>query len=219
MVWAIVAIVVSIAALGVAAYFYRWVKALPTANSEVTLSDRFEGRIYVPQREYRTLAIFCAAAGLLILLFLPHPIWSTSDPSHNVGMLLSYLFGSALSAVAGVVGISIATYANSRSASAAREGIAPAYMAGFRGGAVMGMAVVATSRLGTALLFLIKQDNPDERIMAFSFGRARWPVCKAGGGIFTRRGTLLRDLTGKVELGIPEDDPRNPGGHRDNVGV
>ncbi len=221
MVWAIVAIVVSIAALGVAAYFYRWVKALPTANPEVDrISDLIrKGAFTFIKREYRTLAIFCGAAGLLILLFLPHPIWSSEDPSHNVGMLLSYLFGSVLSATAGVVGISIATYANSRSASAARQGIAPAYMAGFRGGAVMGMAVVATSLLGTAILFLIKRDNPDELIMAFSFGASSLALfAKAGGGIFTKTADISADLTGKVELGIPEDDPRNPAVIADNVG-
>jgi K(+)-stimulated pyrophosphate-energized sodium pump len=221
MLWAIVAIVVSIAALGVAAYFYRWVKALPTANSEV---DRIgalirKGAFTFIKREYKTLAIFCGVAGACILLFLPHPIWSTTDPMHNVGMLLSYLFGSVLSATAGIVGISIATYANTRSASAAREGIAPAYMAGFRGGAVMGMAVVATSLLGTAILFLIKMDNPDELIMAFSFGASSLALfAKAGGGIFTKTADISADLTGKVELGIPEDDPRNPAVIADNVG-
>jgi K(+)-stimulated pyrophosphate-energized sodium pump len=221
MLWAIVAIVVSIAALGVAAYFYRWVKALPTANSEV---DRIgalirKGAFTFIKREYRTLAIFCGVAGAFILLFLPHPIWSTTDPMHNVGMLLSYLFGSALSAIAGIVGISISTYANTRSASAAREGIAPAYMAGFRGGAVMGMAVVAASLIGTAILFLIKKDNPDELIMAFSFGASSLALfAKAGGGIFTKTADIAADLTGKVELGIPEDDPRNPAVIADNVG-
>ena len=221
MLWAIVAIVVSIVALGVAAYFYRWVKALPTANSEV---DRIgalirKGAFTFIKREYRTLAIFCGVAGALIVVFLPSPIWSAADPMHNVGMLLSYLFGSALSGIAGIVGISIATYANTRSASAAREGIAPAYMAGFRGGAVMGMAVVASSLIGTAILFLIKQDNPDELIMAFSFGASSLALfAKAGGGIFTKTADIAADLTGKVELGIPEDDPRNPAVIADNVG-
>ncbi len=221
MLWAIVAIVVSIVALGVAAYFYRWVKALPTANAEVDrISDLIrKGAFTFIKREYKTLAIFCGVAGLFIVLFLPSPIWSNPDPMHNVGMLLSYLFGSALSATAGIVGISIATYANSRSASAAREGIAPAYMAGFRGGAVMGMAVVATSLIGTAILFLIKKDNPDELIMAFSFGASSLALfAKAGGGIFTKTADISADLTGKVELGIPEDDPRNPAVIADNVG-
>jgi K(+)-stimulated pyrophosphate-energized sodium pump len=224
MLWAIVAIVVSIAALGVAAYFYRWVKALPTANKEVDrIGDLIRrGAFTFIKREYKTLAIFCGVAGILIVLFLPHPIWSTNDPGLNVGMLLSYLFGSALSAIAGVVGISIATIANTRSASAAREGIAPSYMAGFRGGAVMGMAVVATSLMGTAILYLIKFGDPegvDKLIMAFSFGASSLALfAKAGGGIFTKTADIAADLTGKVELGIPEDDPRNPAVIADNVG-
>jgi len=224
MLWAIVAIVVSIAALGVAAYFYRWVKALPTANKEVDrIGDLIRrGAFTFIKREYKTLAIFCGVAGILIVLFLPHPIWSTNDPGLNVGMLLSYLFGSALSAIAGVVGISIATIANTRSASAAREGIAPSYMAGFRGGAVMGMAVVATSLMGTAILYLIKfgdAEGVDKLIMAFSFGASSLALfAKAGGGIFTKTADIAADLTGKVELGIPEDDPRNPAVIADNVG-
>ena len=226
MFWAIVAIVVSIAALGVAAYFYRWVKALPTAGAEIERIGGLirRGAFTFIKREYRTLAIFCGIAGLLIVLLLPHPIWAKDAVvMENVGMLLSYLFGSILSAIAGIVGISIATYANVRSASAARQGIAPAYMAGFRGGAVMGMAVVASALLGTAIIYIINtvigMETNEEFIMAFSFGASSLALfAKAGGGIFTKTADIAADLTGKVELGIPEDDPRNPAVIADNVG-
>ncbi|MGI6239269.1 MAG: sodium-translocating pyrophosphatase [Christensenellales bacterium] len=221
MLWAIVAIVVSIAALGVAAYFYRWVKALPTAGAEIERIGGLirRGAFTFIKREYRALAIFCAIAGVIIVLFLPHPIWSErAIPKENVGMLLSYLFGSTLSAIAGVAGISIATIANVRAASAARDGISPSYTAGFRGGAVMGMAVVASALAGSAILYLIDASNP-EYLVSFSFGASSLALfAKAGGGIFTKTADIAADLTGKVELGIPEDDPRNPAVIADNVG-
>ena len=219
MLWAMVSIVVSLAALAVAAYFYRWVKSLPTAGAEIerigTLIRR--GAFTFMRREYRTLAIFCGVAALLILVFFPSPIWNGQGTGKNAAMALAYLVGTFLSGVAGYVGISIATIANVRAASAARQGLSPAFMAGFRGGAVMGMAVVASSLLGAALLYLITRSS--DVILAFSFGASSLALfAKAGGGIFTKTADIAADLTGKVELGIPEDDPRNPAVIADNVG-
>ncbi|HNW87141.1 MAG TPA: sodium-translocating pyrophosphatase [Candidatus Limiplasma sp.] len=219
MFWAIASIVVSVAALVVAAYFYNWVKALPSANEKLDQIGKLirEGAFTFIKREYKTLLIFCGGASVLILLLFPHPIWTGEGIGSNVKMVIAYLFGSALSATAGVVGISIATIANVKAASAAQKGIAPAYMAGFRGGAVMGMAVVASSLLGTAILYLLT--GSQEIIMAFSFGASSLALfAKAGGGIFTKTADISADLAGKVELGIPEDDPRNPAVIADNVG-
>ncbi len=219
MVWAIVSIVISCAALGVAAYFYQWVKKLPMAGNGL---DRIGGLIRkgaftFMKREYKVLAIFCGVVSVIILLLFPNPIWTGKGLGPNAAMVAAYLFGSVLSGLAGVVGISIATIANVRSASAARKGLAPAFMAGFRGGAVMGMAVVSSSLLGAAILYLITGD--DQLIMAFSFGASSLALfAKAGGGIFTKTADIAADLTGKVELGIPEDDPRNPAVIADNVG-
>ena len=90
-------------------------------------------------------------------------------------------------------------------------------MAGFRGGAVMGMAVVGTSLAGASVLYLLTQH--DSIVLAFSFGASSLALfAKAGGGIFTKTADISADLTGKVELGIPEDDPRNPAVIADNVG-
>ncbi len=219
MVWAIVSIVVSIAALCVAVYFYRWVNALPSASPKLEHIGKLirEGAFTFMKREYKTLCIFCGAVSLLILLLFPNPIWSGKGIGANLTMLFAYLFGSVLSGAAGVVGISIATIANVKSASAAQKGIAPSFMAGFRGGAVMGMAVVASSLLGAALLYLIT--GSAETIMGFSFGASSLALfAKAGGGIFTKTADIAADLAGKVELGIPEDDPRNPAVIADNVG-
>ena len=219
MTWAIVSIVISILALGVAVYFYRWVAALPSANPQVDRIGKLirDGAFTFMKREYKTLAIFCGCVSVAILLVFPHPIWTGKGAGENLVMLLCYLFGTVLSGAAGVVGISIATIANVKSASAAQKGLAPAYMAGFRGGAVMGMAVVATSLLGAALLYLFTGN--DLAIMAFSFGASSLALfAKAGGGIFTKTADIAADLAGKVELGIPEDDPRNPAVIADNVG-
>ncbi len=222
MLWSIVAIVVSALAFGVAAYFYQWVKRLPTADDGKNGLNRIgqlirQGAFTFLKREYRTLVVFCGVVAVVIFLVYPAPLWQGQGAGENVVMAVSYLFGSALSALAGYIGISVATLANTRSASAARQGLAPAYMAGFRGGAVMGMAVVASSLLGAAVLYLATGDS--EAVMAFSFGASSLALfAKAGGGIFTKTADIAADLTGKVELGIPEDDPRNPAVIADNVG-
>ena len=219
MLWIIVSIVISALALIVAAYFYHWVKALPSANQTLDSLGLLirKGAFTFIKREYRTLLYFCCAAALLIFVLFPQPVWEGARVTANLKMVLAYLFGTLLSATAGVVGISIATIANVKCVTAARKGIAPAFMAGFRGGAVMGMAVVASSLLGAALLYLLFGNN--NIIMAFSFGASSLALfAKAGGGIFTKTADIAADLAGKVELGIPEDDPRNPAVIADNVG-
>lgn len=132
-------------------------------------------------------------------------------------MALAYLAGTALSAVAGKIGILVATHANGRAAEGAQHGIKPAFLIGFRGGAVMGLAVVAFSLLGVAAVLMIVGDS--SILLGFSFGASSLALfAKAGGGIFTKTADVSADLTGKVELGIPEDDPRNPAVIADNVG-
>ncbi|MEG2605238.1 MAG: sodium/proton-translocating pyrophosphatase, partial [Clostridia bacterium] len=219
MVWPIIAIVVSLLAFGVAAYFYRWVEKLPTAGAEVERIGKLirEGAFTFLRREYRTLLIFCGAVSVIMLLLFPNPVWTGKGFGTNVSMVLAYLFGSLLSGAAGVVGISIATIANVRAASAAKQGLAPSFMAGFRGGAVMGMAVVASSLMGAAIVYMVT--GSAEVLMGFSFGASSLALfAKAGGGIFTKTADIAADLAGKVELGIPEDDPRNPAVIADNVG-
>ena len=218
MFWVYAALAISIASFVVAGYFYKWVKALPVANDRLKEVGGLirDGAFTFLKREYRILGLFSLVVMVLIVLFFPHPIWM-GDPGKNVTMALIYLFGTALSGLAGYVGISIATLANVRSATAAQDSIQKSFMAGFRGGAVMGMAVVGTSLAGAALVYLIWRD-PDI-VLAFSFGASSLALfAKAGGGIFTKTADIAADLTGKVELGIPEDDPRNPAVIADNVG-
>ena len=216
--WAIFAIVISLLSFAVAAYFYNWVKSLPTAEGSLPhiASLIRQGAFTFLSREYRILAIFVGVVAVLLILFYPDPVWNGNILT-NLGMACAYVFGSALSALAGYIGISIATIANGKAATAARKGLSHSFTVGFRGGAVMGMAVVGSSLFGAAILYLITK-NPD-MVLAFSFGASSLALfAKAGGGIFTKTADIAADLTGKVELGIPEDDPRNPAVIADNVG-
>ena len=205
-------------AFAFAAYLYLWVKRQSTENQIIQrVSDLIKsGANTFMRKEYRILAIFAGVAAALIFLFLPQGIW-TGDWHENVGMTLAYIAGTVLSAIAGKIGILVATSSNGRAAEAAQKGIQPAFMVGFRGGAVMGLAVVGFSLLGVAAVLLLAGDS--SIVLGFSFGASSLALfAKAGGGIFTKTADVSADLTGKVELGIPEDDPRNPAVIADNVG-
>ncbi len=205
-------------AFAFAVYLHLWVKRQPTDNPTIRrVSDLIKaGANTFMRKEYKILAAFAGVAAVLIFLFLPQGIWE-GDWHENVGMTLAYIAGTVLSAIAGKIGILVATSSNGRAAEAARKGIQPAFMVGFRGGAVMGLAVVGFSLLGVAAVLLLAGDS--SIVLGFSFGASSLALfAKADGGIFTKTADVSADLTGKVELGIPEDDPRNPAVIADNVG-
>ena len=205
-------------AFAFAAYLYLWVKKQKTENAkiqEVSLLIK-QGANTFMRREYLVLAKFAVVAAVVILVLLPSPIW-TGNIVDNISMAIAYLCGTALSAIAGKIGILVATLSNGRTAEAAQKGIKPAFLIGFRGGAVMGLLVVGCSLLGVAAVLLVTGDS--SILLGFSFGASSLALfAKAGGGIFTKTADVSADLTGKVELGIPEDDPRNPAVIADNVG-
>ena len=175
-----------------------------------------EGANTFMRKEYRVLSIFAGIAAVIIFLLLPSPVW-TGHPGRNLSMAAAYVAGTALSAIAGKIGILVATNANARAAEGARQGVRPAFLIGFRGGAVMGLAVVGFSLLGVCGVLWLAGDS--SILLGFSFGASSLALfAKAGGGIFTKTADVSADLTGKVELGIPEDDPRNPAVIADNVG-
>ena len=213
-----IAVLISILAFAYAAWLYLWVKKQPASNKkilEVGALIQAGARTFL-RKEYAMLAKFAGVVSVLILLFLPSPIWS-GNFVNNIIMMVSYIAGTVFSAIAGVIGIEVATIANMKSAEAAKEGIKPSFMAGFRGGAVMGMAVVGSSLIGVTLVFMFTKDAT--ALLGFSFGASSLALfAKAGGGIFTKTADISADITGKVELGIPEDDPRNPAVIADNVG-
>ena len=211
-------IVIAVIAFAVAAYFYTWVKKCPSSNKKIAAIGELiaKGANAFLRREYVVLVRFVAVVTVLIIVFLPRPIW-LGKPMDNITMAIAYIAGAAISALAGKIGIMTATKANVKSAEAAVKDIRHSFLSGFRGGAVMGMAVVGASLLGVTLVYMITKDS--SAVLGFSFGASSLALfAKAGGGIFTKTADVSADLVGKVELGIPEDDPRNPAVIADNVG-
>ena len=201
-----------------ALYLFLWVRKRKVENPEIERISALikEGANTFLRREYKLLAAFAGGVALLILLVFPRPIWN-GQALENVMTALAYLAGTALSALAGKIGILVATLSNGRCAEAARKGLKDAFLIGFRGGSVMGLLVVGCSLFGVAAVLLIAGDTTT--LIGFSFGASSLALfAKAGGGIFTKTADVSADLTGKVELGIAEDDPRNPAVIADNVG-
>jgi K(+)-stimulated pyrophosphate-energized sodium pump len=204
-------------------YFYRYVEKQDSGTErmrEISDAIRTGARAFL-KREYTVLFMFVGVVSVLLLIFLPKPIWA-SDPLKNISIMLSYLFGSSFSALAGFLGLNIATKANAKVANGAQQGLNKAFPIGFRGGAVMGMAVVGIGLLGISIVYAIVGLSPTEEvpaILAYSFGASSLALfAKAGGGIYTKTADISADLVGKVELNLPEDDPRNPAVIADNVG-
>ena len=206
-------------AMAFAVYLHLWVKRQPVENATII---RVSGLISAGanafmRKEYKILAAFSGFVAAVLFILLPKPIWTGGSIMENVYMVISYAAGTILSAIAGKMGIIVATASNGRCAESAQKGIAPSFLVGFRGGAVMGLAVVGFSLFGVAAV-LLAFDNTTISL-GFSFGASSLALfAKAGGGIFTKTADVAADLTGKVELGIPEDDPRNPAVIADNVG-
>ena len=214
----LLSILISFVAFGYAAWLFAWVRKQPQENVMITkVSNLIQlGARAFLRRQDQILLAFAGGVAVIILLFLPEPIWKGSV-DRNIINAVSYLCGTVLSALSGKIGIEVATSANGRSAEAAQKGLKPAFMVGFRGGAVMGMAVVGACVLGVSLVYLVTKST--QAVLCFSFGASSLALfAKVGGGIFTKTADIAADLTGKVELGIPEDDPRNPAVIADNVG-
>ncbi|MEM3626927.1 MAG: sodium-translocating pyrophosphatase [Candidatus Bathyarchaeia archaeon] len=209
----------AITSILVGLYFYHYVNKQESGTKRMQeIADAIkEGADAFLRREYTALAIFVVIVAILLCIFLPTPIWQTSRPIENVLLTLAYVFGSFCSALAGYLGLNVATKANVKAANASKEGLNKAFPIGFRGGAVMGLAVVGLGLLGISIIYGIT-GNPGI-VLGYSFGASSLALfAKAGGGIYTKTADISADLVGKVELGIPEDDPRNPAVIADNVG-
>ncbi|MGD0029073.1 MAG: sodium-translocating pyrophosphatase [Candidatus Bathyarchaeia archaeon] len=203
-------------------YFYRYVNKQSSGTDRMKeISDAIRlGAAAFIRREYRTLAIFVTTVAVLLGIFLPQPVWQSSNLWLNLQLPIAYAFGSFCSALAGYLGLNVATKANAKVANAAQGGLNKAFPIGFRGGAVMGLSVVGIGLLGISIVYYITgMAETLPGVLAFSFGASSLSLfAKAGGGIFTKTADISADLVGKVELGIPEDDPRNPAVIADNVG-
>jgi K(+)-stimulated pyrophosphate-energized sodium pump len=165
-----------------------------------------EGSRSFLKTEYTYLAVFVSVMAILLSVFL----------SIKIGV--TFIFGTLTSGLAGFIGMEIAVRANVRTANAAKNGgLTSAFPIAFRGGAVMGLMVVGLALLGVSVIYFFTGDP--ELVLGMSIGASTLTLfMKAGGGIFTKTADIAADLVGKVELGIPEDDPRNPAVIADNVG-
>ncbi|MGD8543688.1 MAG: sodium-translocating pyrophosphatase, partial [Candidatus Bathyarchaeota archaeon] len=176
-----------------------------------------EGANAFLKREYMYLAVFVVVVAAVLAIFIPEPIWTTETITKNLTLAIAYIFGSICSGLAGFFGMTVALKANVKSAQAAKEGINKAFPIAFRGGAVMGLSVVGLALLGISVVYYLTGDP--QIVLGFSFGASAMALfAKAGGGIYTKTADVSADLVGKVELSIPEDDPRNPAVIADNVG-
>ncbi|HEY8417331.1 MAG TPA: sodium-translocating pyrophosphatase [Limnochordales bacterium] len=179
-----------------------------------------EGALAFLRREYRTLAVFVMA--LAAVIYLSGTLRGTGDMPPATAV--AFLVGALCSAGAGFIGMQAATRANVRTANAARTGgMAKALQVAFSGGAIMGMSVVGLGLAGLSLIVLLFADSADPTtfniVNGFALGASSIALfARVGGGIYTKAADVGADLVGKVEAGIPEDDPRNPAVIADNVG-
>ena len=199
--------------LCVAWVIYRMVLKRPTGEGKVVeIAEKIHhGAMVFMRTEYTYLGVFVAVVAVLILL---------SDL--GVHTMFAFLVGALCSAFAGYTGMYAATRANIRTTVAARDqGAAEALTVAFLGGSVMGLCVAAMGLLGLGLLYLLYGGDPQTAHVIHGFGMGASSVAlfsRVGGGIFTKSADVGADLVGKIEAGIPEDDPRNPGVIADNVG-
>ena len=182
-----------------------------------------EGAAAFLRREYTILAGFVVIVAIVLAVFVDFDVLNEFDLETGGNWedgprtSISYVIGAVASALAGYIGMFVAVRANVRTAAKAREGLNPALRVAFSSGAVMGMTVVGISLLCITALYLIWQDF--QPLTGFAFGASSIALfARVGGGIYTKAADVGADLVGKVEAGIPEDDPRNPATIADNVG-
>jgi len=203
---------VGVVALLVALFLSQWISKQSTGNERMTEISGYihEGAMAFLKREYKTMVIVVVVLFVVIGVFLKS--WVTA---------VLYLLGAAFSVLAGYFGMQVATKGNVRTAAAARDGgMNKALAVAFRSGAVMGLCVVGLGLLGIgASVALLSEELAKQCLTGFGLGASSMALFgRVGGGIYTKAADVGADLVGKVEAGIPEDDPRNPAVIADNVG-
>ena len=223
--WLIAAVISGAFSVGVAAWLYRWVlRQNPgSERAQEVASWIREGSITYLRRLYAALTLVAVGLGVVIAIVFSFDIEHLGlgaievSPLRGGAMALAFLAGAMCSAIAGYMGMTIAVAANVRSATAAGESINRAFKVAFYAGSVMGLAMVGLAVIGMSVVYLLTGDP--EIVLGFGFGASALALlAKAGGGIYTKTADIAADLVGKVEVGIPEDDPRNPAVVADLVG-
>jgi len=206
-----------LASLAFSVYLFFYVNKQDSGNPKMQEISRAirEGASAYLKRQNMTLAVFVLIMAVTLGIVFGH----YKGIAFDYHLALAYLFGSFCTTLASFFGMAAAIRTNVRTSNAARNGLKQAFPVAFYGGAVMGLSVVGMALLGISILYYIYGPGQLDVILGFSFGASALALfAKAGGGIYTKTADVGADLVGKVEIGIPEDDPRNPAVIADNVG-
>jgi K(+)-stimulated pyrophosphate-energized sodium pump len=215
-IWVWVSFISGVISVAAAVGYFQWVKKVDpgTERAQRVAGWIKDGAESYLKKLYGALTMLAIAMAIIIAIVFGV---QKASAGYGFGMAISFVIGAVCSAVAGYMGMMIAVEANVRSATAAHDGINPAFNVAFKAGAVMGLAMVGLALVGMSLVYLVS--GTPQMVLGFSFGASLLALlAKAGGGIYTKTADIAADLVGKVEVGIPEDDPRNPGVVADNVG-
>ena len=219
--WAVAAPVAGVVALLFAVFLRSRVAAHDSGSKDMQdiAHAIHEGSMAFLSREYRSLAIFVVIVGIIIFV----AGYFSPPEAMRPETAIAFILGAVTSALAGFIGMTTATMANVRTTQAAKKGTVNALDVAFSGGAVMGMTVVGLGLVGLGIVYFLFGDPSDPAsfgvINGFAFGASSIALfARVGGGIYTKAADVGADLVGKVEAGIPEDDPRNPAVIADNVG-
>jgi K(+)-stimulated pyrophosphate-energized sodium pump len=226
-VWLVFALLAGLAALGVAIYLMRGVLAADqgTATMREIAASIQEGAVAFLRRQFRVILIIVVPLAVLVFLTATKVVRPDGSIALSFGQsglyrALAFLVGATFSGITGIIGMNLSVRGNVRTTAAARDGSLPAALrVAFRTGGITGMFCVGLGLFGAAAIVFIFQNTATAVLVGFGFGASLIALfMRVGGGIFTKAADVGADLVGKVEAGIPEDDPRNPATIADNVG-